>query len=169
MAVPTSRSQSLFSLGNGGAGAQPSAGPKALSGSRGQGDNPALVPMAGGQHRLLPRGLGAPTPPSSLCSPPKALSKHSPGCLGRRNKMNLIFSADRSCLEAFKGFQSSREKDGSQFTGLINNICLPARQREGEDLPEQELCSHRKHLFQTFKSHFPMSPAPFSAESSQQS
>lgn len=123
------------------------------------GDNASPCPH--GRGTAPGTSTGAPhtnTPKVSIAFPPKS----SPGCLGRRKRMNLIFSADRSCSEALNGFQNSREKYGSQFTGLINNICLPARQGEGEDLPEQELCSRWEHLFQTSESHFPVSPAAFS-------
>lgn len=120
-------------------------------------DNASPCPLAGGQRRALPRGLRTPTPRKvPLFSP-----QRTPRDAWAGGIKWIFFSADRNCLEASNGFQNSREEYGSQLTGLINNICLPARRGEGEDLPEQELCSHWEHLFQTFKSHFPMSPAAF--------
>lgn len=100
----------------------------APAGSEASRDNGSPVPEAGGH-----AGLAHQRPTSSHCAPTKGSAQRTPqdAQAGAIKGILIFFSADRSCLEALNGFQNSGEKYGSQFTGLINNICLPARQREG--------------------------------------
>lgn len=94
---------------------------------------PAIVPAAGGELGVLPRRLRAEMPHKfPLFFHQRLLTKKSRGWLGKRKRINFIFSADRSCFGALNGFQDSGVlKYGFQFTGLINNICPPARQGRG--------------------------------------
>lgn len=73
-----------------------------------RGTMPAIVPAAGEKLGVFPRRLRTEMPHKfPLFFHQRLLTKNSQGWLGKRNKINLIFSADRSCLEALNGFQNS--------------------------------------------------------------